>query len=297
MDLEFIMELKNAPAWKILRREILSKEFPKYRNKFQSLNSYQLVHVLVGENGQPIIEKQNENDTDSYLVFTEPTLATRLERVLKKEEVEERSIKLQAPQRNLKLMMLGHLIEKLKDAGAGTTVKVNPLYVEAGEGMKPFLYAEEVLFAPQFDEVTQKYLLSDPDDAKALLAIRPEDEKRFGIEIIYYLITTRGLPEDQEEKENFLRDRIEELAFMAPRVPIRRGSGSFLGILLNLENDLEERAFIRDYPMFDEYSDSIFVTSQLKILSGTLEEIHYNGDQIDTIFGPLIRWQKLADQN
>ena len=84
---------------------------------------------------------------------------------------------------------------------------------------------------------------------------------------------------------------------MAPRVPIRRGSGSFLGILLNLENDLEERAFIRDYPMFDEYSDSIFVTSQLKILSGTLEEIHYNGDQIDTIFGPLIRWQKLADQS
>ena len=62
--------------------------------------------------------------------------------------------------------------------------------------------------------------------------------------------------------------------------------------LLNLENDLEERAFIRDYSMFDDYSDSIFVTSKLKMLSGNLEEIHYDGNSIDTIFGPIINWQR-----
>lgn len=296
MDLEFIMELKSAPAWKILKREILSKEFPGYKNKMKSLNSYQLIYVLVdGETGAPKIEKQNPNDVGSYVIFTEPTLATRLDKVLQKEEVGNQKEKLQAPKCELKQMMLGHLVEELNDKGLGTTVKVNPIYVEAGEGMKPFLYAEEVIFSPQFDEVTQKYLLSDPDDAKALLAIRPDDEKRFGVEIIYYLITTRGLPEEQEEKEDYLRNKIEELAFMVPRVPIKKGSGSFLGVLLNLENDLEERAFIRDYPMFDDYSDSVFVTSQLKILSGNLEEIHYNGDQIDTIFGPLIKWQNQKD--
>ena len=79
---------------------------------------------------------------------------------------------------------------------------------------------------------------------------------------------------------------------MAPRVPIKKGSGSFLAVLLNLENDLEERAFIRDYSMFDDYSDSIFVTSKLKMLSGNLEEIHYDGNSIDTIFGPIINWQR-----
>jgi len=293
MDLEFIMELKNAPQWKILKREILSKEFPGYKNKATQLSSFQIIYVLVdSESGRPIIEKQNPNDTNSYLVFTERTLASRLERVFQKDEVGKSTGKLQAPTRELKIMMMGHLIDLLKDKGEVTTVKVNPIYVEVGQGMEPFLYAEEVLFAPQFDEVTQKYLLTDPDDAIALLAIRPEDEKRFGIEVIYYLITTRGLPEEQEDKENFLRDKIEELAFMAPRVPIKKGSGSFLAVLLNLENDLEERAFIRDYSMFDDYSDSIFVTSKLKMLSGNLEEIHYDGNSIDTIFGPIINWQR-----
>ena len=292
MDLEFIMELKNTPHWKILKREILSKEFPGYKNKAKNLNSYQLVHVLVdSKTGEPVVEKQNSNDTDSYLVFTESSYASRLESTLKKDEVAEKHFDLKAPSRELKVMMLGHLMEELKNNKKVTTIKVNPLYVEAGEGMEAFLYAEEVLFAPQYDETTKKYLLTDPDDAMALLSIRPDDEERFGVEIIYYLITTRGLPDEQDEREQFLKDKIEELAFMAPRVPIRKGSGSFLAVLLNLENDLEEKAFIREYPMFDSYSDSIFVTSQLKMYSGQLEEIHYNGEQIDTIFGPLIKWQ------
>ena len=200
MDLEFIMELKNAPQWKILKREILNKEFPAYKNKATHLSSFQIVYVLVDSvSGRPIIEKQNPNDTNSYLVFTERTLASRLERVFQRDEVGKSMGKLQAPTRELKIMMMGHLIDLLKDEGEVTTVKVNPIYIEIGQGMEPFLYAEEVLFAPQFDDVTQKYLLTDPDDAIALLSIRPEDEKRFGIEVIYYLLTTRGLPEEQEE--------------------------------------------------------------------------------------------------
>jgi hypothetical protein len=33
------------------------------------------------------------------------------------------------------------------------------------------------------------------------------------------------------------------------------------------------------------------VTSKLKLYSGALEEIHFNGQKIDTIFKPLISWQ------
>lgn len=292
MDSKPAIELKNAPQWKILKRELLSQEFPAYKNRLKNLGSYQLVHVLVdSSSGEPVIEKQNSSDTDSYIMFTEPVLASRLQRTYMPSEVGEVEDKLQAPERCLKVMMTGHLMEILKSKGRGTTVKVNPIYVNALEGEAPLLFAEEVLFAPQFDETTKKYLLSDPDDATALLAIHPDDEKRFGMSIIYYLITTRGLPEEQDERENYLRDRIEELAFMAPRVPIKKGAGSFLAVLLNLENDLEERAFIRDYPMFDNYSDSIFVTSKLKMFSGTLEEIHFNGDHIDTVFAPIVKWQ------
>ncbi len=152
MDLEFIMELKNAPQWKILKREILNKEFPSYKNKATQLSSFQIVYVLVdSENGRPIIEKQNANDTNSYLVFTERTLASRLETIFQREEVGKSMGKLQAPTRELKTMMMGHLIDLLKDEGQITTVKVNPIYVEVGQGMEPLLYAEEVLFAPQFD--------------------------------------------------------------------------------------------------------------------------------------------------
>ena len=89
-----------------------------------------------------------------------------------------------------------------------------------------------------------------------------------------------------------LKDKIEELAFKAPRIPLKRGSGSFLSVLLNFENDIEERAFIRDYSTFDSYSDIVFVTSTLKMWTGKLEEIHFNGEKIDTIFAPLIKWQQ-----
>lgn len=64
-----------------------------------------------------------------------------------------------------------------------------------------------------------------------------------------------------------------------------------MAIILNLDNVLEERAFIREYKTFDDYADVIFVTSDFKMMAGNLEPIAYDGDQIDTIFTPLIYWQ------
>lgn len=293
MDLQFMMELTELPTWRILKREILSQEFKGYKNSYNALYSYELVHVLVDESGEPKLLKKHENDVESYVAFTSPELASRLDKTYTKDTIlSSTNILSENPSQDLKIMMMGQFACYLKGKGLSTSIKINPVFVEVAKGAEPLLMAEDVVFAPQYDEFTQKYLITDPDDAKALLAIRPDDEKRFGIEVTYYMITDRDLPEEKEEREQFLRNKIEELAFMAPRVPIRRGSGSFLAILLNLENDIEERAFIREYGMFDHYSDPIFVTSQLKIFTGSLQEIPYDGARIDTIFGPLIEWQK-----
>ncbi len=55
---------------------------------------------------------------------------------------------------------------------------------------------------------------------------------------------------------------------------------------------MEESAFIRSYKTFDTYADVIFVNSNLELLTGDLTPIPYDGNQIDTIFAPIIYWQK-----
>jgi hypothetical protein len=297
MDLEFLMNLNELPAWRILKKEVLTHSFPMYRLESKPLTSHELVYVLVDDKGRPKTFSVNKSDVDSFAVFTRAELVTRLQKVYKKEEVQggvvpAQDLNLQQSELDLKIMMLGELMNTLSGRGKETTIKINPILLEVGAGVEPLVYAEEVLFAPQYDEFTGKLLLSDPEDAKALLALNPEDQKRFGIEIVFYMMTTRELPEDKEEREKILKDEIEKLSFMASRIPMKKGSGSFLAVLLNLENEIEEQAFIREYPMFDSYSDVIFVTSSLKLLTGRLEEVHYNGSKIDTIFSPLIKWQQ-----
>ncbi|MCF8059339.1 MAG: hypothetical protein K9K67_08585 [Bacteriovoracaceae bacterium] len=297
MDLEFLMNLNELPSWRILKKEVLTQDFPMYRLESAPLGSHELVYVLVDESEQPKTFRVNESDVDSFAIFTRPELVTRLQKAYKKEDIQggktpAQDLNLGQVDFSLKIMMLGQLMNILGHKGKETTVKVNPILVEVGAGIEPLVYAEEVLFAPQYDAFTGKLLLSNPEDAKALLALNPEDQKRFGIEIVFYMMTTRELPEEKEERQQILKDEIEKLSFMASRVPMKRGSGSFLAVLINLENELEEQAFIREYPMFDSYSDIIFVTSSLKLLTGRLEEVHYNGSKIDTIFGPLIKWQQ-----
>lgn len=297
MDLEFLMNLETMPSWRLLKKEILSSEFPLYRHETGPLGSHDLVYVLVDEKGEPKSFKVNSSDCDSFAVFTRPELVTRLQSPYKRDEVQagassSRDLSLNQVDFDLKIMMLGELARTLSTREKETSIKINPLLLEVAQGVEPLVYAEEIVFAPQYDDFTGKLLLSDPEDARALLAINPDDQKRFGIEIVFYMMTTRELPEEKEEREQILKNEIEKLSFMASRIPMSKGSGTFLAVLLNLENELEEQAFIRDYPMFDEYSDIIFVTSSLKLLTGRLEEVHYNGDKIDTIFGPLIQWQK-----
>lgn len=294
MNFEFLSSLSDSSDWKILKQQLLSKHIPNFKKKDRELSSYQLIHVLVDDDGKPISYRSHSEEPKTYIVFTQPSLIERFENAVSLEEIYSESVKgsLDRPKSHTKMMMIGELIETLKDSDGPTPIKINPVLTNLSGSDTPFLLCEEVLFAPAFDKFTKKSLLTDPADAKALLAVDHLDEKRFGIELTFYMITNNGLALEGEERRQSIREKIDELAFVAPRVPMKKGSGTFLIVILNLEDEIEEQAFIRDYKMFDSYSNVLFVTSSLRLLTGQLDEVHYNGESIDTIFYPMIEWQK-----
>ena len=264
--------------WKKLKSQILTSA------NSNGLNSYDIVNVAIDESGNPQTFNSGDDEVSSFLVFTSEHLERRVTREYNENEIAEGLFA--AGNLKSKKIMLGTLCDDLRKLDSNSYIKVNPILTGNG------YMAENVLFCPAYDKVTQKSLLTDPDDAKALLAIDPEDQKRLGIEMTFFMLTSRSVPDHIEDRQNYLKEKIEELAFVAPRVPMKRGSGSFLVVILNLDNELEEQAFIREYKMFDDYCDVVFVTSSLRLLSGSLDEIHYNGEEIDTVFLPMINWQK-----
>lgn len=275
----------SIQAWEIERGLILSSKIKNYSNNFTSLGYYDLVYVEVDENDQPIINPDNR----SYSAFTSKELAHRSKTILGVEDVISGKLPLISEAINLKSFMIGDLTFSLSDHKEIRFIKVNPIQLE--ENSKSLTFHEEVLIIPIKDELTSKYILTSTDESMALLAIKPDDEKRMGMELVFYCLTTKNLPDDLEERELILNRRIAELSFYSSRVPIRKGSSSILCVIVNLENSMEETAFIRNYKTMDNHSDVIFVTSDLKIKTGDLETIPYDGESIDTVFMPIINWQ------
>jgi hypothetical protein len=291
MDLDFFEEVSEKSDWFVLRKQLLCKHIGDYKNSYKSLSSYDVVFVHVDNDGKPCLIKSHDNEAATYLIFTDVSLTRRVQGFNDLSAISELS-GMDSDQIQTKHMMLGEFVRVVKESGKNSPVKVNAFKT------KEFGFlCEEVLFTPVLDSFTGKSLMTDPAEAKALLAVDPNDEKRFGIEFTFYLITNQNAPENVDERQAYLKDKIEELAFVAPRIPMMKGSGTFLVVILNLENEIEEQAFIRDYKMFDEYSSVLFVTSSLRLLTGNLEQIHYNGEQIDTIFLPMIGWQKTLLNN
>ena len=235
------------------------------------LGSYDIVFVVVGEGQSPMLTRAHETEVACALAFST--------------EAKGREF-LKGSEGSLLPMTVVYLCEELQNDSKVSYIKVDPR-LEEGQ-----LFCDNVLFSPLFDSFTQKSLMTNPGDAKALLALNAKDEKRFGMELTFYVVTNHQLAESGELRQKQLKEKIEELAFTAPRIPMRKGSGCFLIVIINLENEFEENAFIRDYQMFDEHSNVLFVTSSLRFLDGHFNEIHYNGEQIDTIFGPMVNWQK-----
>jgi len=284
---------KKVPAWKKLKNLMLSNAIEGYRNHSQKLNAYSLVYLWVDAEGNPFKSAINNEDVESYSIFSSEHMALRVQRPYSWDEAQQNKIEgARIKDVTLKMIMLGELVDWIAHLdNKPQSIKVNPILVKMKEGVEPLYYCEEVLFTPVFDQFTKKYLLTDPNQAKALLALSTQDQERFGIELNFYMLSSRAWPEERDMREELLQLKLEEMVFMLPRIPMKRGSGSFLVVILNLDNQWEESAFIRDYKTFDEYSDIVFVTSSLKIMTGKLEEIPYDGSTIDTIFLPLIRWQ------
>ncbi len=186
--------------------------------------------------------------------------------------------------------MLGDLLIENKDSKSPAIFLINPKRNEKKQDDCLYLF-EEFCFAPIFDPITQKFMMTDPSEAISLLSLAKQDLFRLGVEVVFHVITLKSLPSDQEEKESFILNKIRDLQLQVPRTPMKKGSASFYCVLLNLEDPLLERAFIRDYGTFDNYSDVIFVTSSLEIFSGKLESIQYHGENIDRVMLPLIDWQ------
>ena len=227
----------------------------------KKINSYDLVYVS-SEKGKARVHKVS--NIECAFIFTDKENAKNYE---------------------CSLVMLGSLMEYLSTRSKATPVFINPSEEEGFE-------AQDVIFAPIFDSFTKKYLMTRPEEAKALLALSKEDEKRFGVEFTFFVLNSNDLPSEPDKKLEELKKRISALAFLVPRTHVRKGSGSFIAIILNFENELDEFAFIRSYNVLDDYSDVIFVTSSLKLLRGDLNEIHYSGESVDTILYPLINWQQ-----
>lgn len=290
MDLNFLMEYKSWPRWKVLQGEHIRSHLSNYKNSYRDLGYYDLVEVAVDANEQPTLFEEESTGFSFYAIFSNRNLTRRMSTLNNWSDVQEGNFEGQELL-TTKTIMLGELIFDLKDRNEAAAIKVNPIKTAAADGTT-FHLAEEFVFAPLFDKFTSKLMVTDPTEAKALLAVNPEDEERFGIEFVFYMITNKDLPMEREEREVLLQEKIKELAFMAPRIPMKRGSGTFFCVLLNLENEMEENAFIRTYKTFDPYADVLFVNSNLEIRTGDLIKVPYNGEKIDTIFLPMIEWQR-----
>ncbi|EQC49047.1 hypothetical protein M899_2753 [Bacteriovorax sp. BSW11_IV] len=281
----------NRPVWNELKNQILSHRFalPKTNAK---LGHYEVISVLTDEQGRPKKVKGTGEKTECYLAFSGRNELGKIAREFSIGDLSQKIYTDFSTQHlQLRPYMIGDLINEIHNDKNIEVIKFNPVLYKGDNGTSEYL-CEEIIIAPLYDQLTQKQMVTDPEEALALLAINPQDQKRIGLEIVFYSITNKLLPENKEHREEILKNKIEELAFYAPRVPIKRGSGSLFAVLLNLDNIMEETAFIRQYKTFDSYSNIIFVTSDLNIRTGSYETIPYNGDHIDSVFLPIIKWQR-----
>ncbi|MGI4993803.1 hypothetical protein ACRXCV_14280 [Halobacteriovorax sp. GFR7] len=152
---------------------------------------------------------------------------------------------------------------------------------------------EEFIFVPPYDKLTCQYILSPRDETISLLSIDNESHRFMGVEATFFSITNKTMVTyGQEQRDEYLNNLIENLSFIIPRIPQRRGSANIICLLLNLENSIEEKAFIRDYPTFESYTEVLFVNSNLELLTGNLTKIEYDGASLEGIYLPLIERAK-----
>ncbi len=256
--------------------EKIFKELKTYTHLSNShLSYYDIVYVLHHED-QSIVKVPLTSSIKLPVIFTHVSHIARMY---------DLNGSLFPPTVKHQAIMVGELIDLFEKETGPTPVLINPQIT--AEGKYQF---DNTLIIPTKDSHTKKLLLSDPEEAKALYAINPQDQKRFGIEFVFYIQTQNEIPEDEYLRPQTLKERIELLSYIIPRTPIKKGSASFIAVILDLENDMEETAFIRPYKTMDAYTNVIFLNTDYKLYTGELENIPYLSQTVDDLFNGLIKW-------
>ena len=187
--------------------------------------------------------------------------------------------------------MLGEVARKLTNSASITSLKINPLWVVDGE-IDSYFMCEDIIFCPLFDEYTNKHLMSDPRDAKALLALNYNDQKRYGVEFAFQTISSTDFNSITENYADAIEDKINQLKFTIKRTLIAPGSASIYFVILRMDNYHEELCFIRNYKTMSPDIKLLFVTSKLEILTPELDKVPYYTGEIDEIMTNLIDWYR-----
>lgn len=288
---------KNKKLWKKLKSLIIPDALGKIIHQTGRPQYFDLVHVLVDENKRPLLYSQHPDDVPSLMVFTDVGAIYRMDKTFQESELlqgchHQKHSYTSSRQLDYEIFTIGELMNYVPNKEQITAIKVNPISYRFSAEEFPIFLCEEVLFVPLFDPRTQKYMMTSPDKAMALLALDPFDQKRFGVEITFHAYSPSDLPSEETQRTSYIQQQIEKLHFYIARTIQKKGSASFYCVLLNLESKAYEYAFIREYQTFNRHISPIFVTSSLQLLSGQLDNIDYDGKKINTVLMPLIEWHK-----
>lgn len=157
---------------------------------------------------------------------------------------------------------------------------------------------EDHIYSTHLDHFTGHLMTSNPKLAKALLALRPEDLESFGMNISFHVISNAEAPESFPDRHLWLEEKVRDIQQLISRlyIPSVSGKANVICLILNLDNSIEEKFFIRKYATLSPHIKTLFLTSDLHIYNDQLKLIPYNGMDIGGILIPLMDWY-FAPQN
>ncbi|MGB0455276.1 MAG: hypothetical protein ACPGJV_16330 [Bacteriovoracaceae bacterium] len=283
--LESVHQIKPSKLLS-LKERIVSTVIPNWNRSFNAPALTDIVYLVEDKDGKPV------KDTDNaYLICTKPQNLSWLSKATPLNTLNYESLKTNTTdgRHQTKPFQLGRLLKELQTQTEMGLIKINPIWAGMNDVESVYL-CEELLFVPRFDPYTHKLLMSDPKEAKALLAINPEDQKRFGVELVFHTVGTNDFLKyaNEDEKLQAMEQKVHELSFQIKRTPIAKGSVSLYCVLLRLENPAQEMTFIRKYRTYNSDTNVLFVSSRLEMMTEDLEKIPYYTGEIDEIFGNII---------
>lgn len=279
---------KRTKGFLEFKSKILKENISGWKNHFESLDYFDIVYLVKNKNQEVVIDSDG-----SALVFTSSKLIDFIKQAYPKNQIASLDLNSSVSDSpyTLRPVMLGEVSRRLIQTDSVSTIKINPVWVVEGE-LDSFFMCEELLLTPLFDNYTQKRLLSDPRDAKALLALNFEDQSRYGVEFSFITIGNPDFTNAGDKLDELIEEKINELNFVAQRTILPQGSATVFFVILRMENYNQELAFIRQYKTFAPYIKTLFVTSRLEILTGDLEKVPYYTGDIDEIMSNIIKWYR-----